>query len=173
MTIAASERLAFSITGSPGTYALLLGSGISSAAMIPTGWRITEDLIKRIARMRGAEEEASESPTAWYSNEFKQEPSYSALVAELGNTRSERQSILDGYIEPSEQDLEQGWKLPKSAHKAIAKMAKLGVIRVVITTNFDRLLENALVEEQVPYWLRNKCRMRSSARPTTSTECSR
>ena len=151
MSIDSSERLAFSLTGSPGTYALLLGSGISSAAMIPTGWRITEDLIKQIAKMRRAEEAASENPAAWYSNQFKKEPNYSALVEELGNTNSDRQSILDRYIEPDEQDLEQGWKLPTAAHKAVAKLAKLGVIRIIITTNFDRLLENALVEGQVPF----------------------
>ena len=149
MSTNTSERLAFSLTDSPGTYALLLGSGISSAAMIPTGWGITEDLILRIAKMRGAEEAAAANPAAWYSENFQIEPSYSALVEELGTTSSERQSILDQYIEPNEQDLEQGRKQPTPAHKAIAKLAKLGVIRIIITTNFDRLLENALVEEQV------------------------
>ncbi len=150
MSIDPAERLAFSLTDSPGTYALLLGSGISSAAMIPTGWRIIEDLILRIARMRGDEEEASEDPAAWYSEHFQREPSYSDLVEELGHTNAERQGILDRYIEPDEQDRENGSKQPTAAHKAIAKMAKMGVIRIIITTNFDRLLENALAEQQVP-----------------------
>ena len=149
MSIDPAERLAFSLTDSPRTYALLLGSGISSAAMIPTGWRITEDLILRIAKMRGAAEAAEQNPATWYYEHFQTEPSYSALVGELGNTSSARQSILDGYIEPNEQDREQGWKQPTPAHRAIAKLVKLGVVRIIITTNFDRLLENALVEEQV------------------------
>ena len=150
MTITASERLAFALTDRPGTYALLLGSGISSAAMIPTGWQITESLILQIAALRGDEAAAAVSPAAWYSEHFQQEPSYSTLVEELGSTASERQSILDRYIEANEQDQDQGWKQQTPAHKAIAKLAKLGIIRIIITTNFDRLLENALAEEQVP-----------------------
>ena len=36
-------KLAFTIHSSPGIYALLLGSGISRDAGIPTGWMITLD----------------------------------------------------------------------------------------------------------------------------------
>jgi hypothetical protein len=39
--------LAFSIFENKGVYALLLGSGLSSAAQIPTGWKITLDLVRR------------------------------------------------------------------------------------------------------------------------------
>ncbi|GAH79535.1 unnamed protein product, partial [marine sediment metagenome] len=42
-------KLAFTMYSSPGVYALLLGSGISRDAGIPTGWEITLDLIKNIA----------------------------------------------------------------------------------------------------------------------------
>lgn len=45
--------LAFSIHENKGTYAVLLGSGLSRAAEIPTGWEITIDLIRRIAEMQG------------------------------------------------------------------------------------------------------------------------
>jgi hypothetical protein len=41
-------QLAFSVYESKGVYALLLGSGLSRAANIPTGWEITLDLIRRI-----------------------------------------------------------------------------------------------------------------------------
>ena len=150
MTITTSERLAFALTDRPGTYALLLGSGISSAAMVPTGWQITESLILRIAALRGDEAAAAVNPAAWYCEHFEQEPSYSTLVEDLGRTASERQTILDRYIEQNEQDREQSWKRQTPAHKAIAKLAKLGIIRIIITTNFDRLLENSLAEEQVP-----------------------
>ncbi len=36
--------LALSIHSGPGTYALLLGSGVSRAAGIPTGWDITGEI---------------------------------------------------------------------------------------------------------------------------------
>ncbi|MDE0305110.1 MAG: hypothetical protein OXI87_09530 [Albidovulum sp.] len=41
--------LAFSIQANPGVYAVLLGSGVSIAAKIPTGWDITLDLIRKLA----------------------------------------------------------------------------------------------------------------------------
>jgi hypothetical protein len=33
--------LAFSVRSGPGTYAILLGSGVSRAAGVPTGWEVT------------------------------------------------------------------------------------------------------------------------------------
>ena len=42
-------KLAFSVQQNSGVYALLIGSGVSRSAGIPTGWEITLDLIKRYA----------------------------------------------------------------------------------------------------------------------------
>ena len=39
----------FAVHNAKGVYALLLGSGISRAANVPTGWEVTLDLIRRIA----------------------------------------------------------------------------------------------------------------------------
>jgi hypothetical protein len=39
--------LAFSVHSGPGTYAILLGSGVSRAAGVPTGWEVTLDLVHR------------------------------------------------------------------------------------------------------------------------------
>ena len=38
---------------------------------------------------------------------------------------------------------------PTKAHKSIAKLAKDGYIRVILTTNFDRLLEMAFESEDI------------------------
>jgi NAD-dependent SIR2 family protein deacetylase len=48
------------------------------------------------------------------------------------------------YFEPNEDDRNRGVKTPTAAHKAIAKLVGAGYIRVIITTNFDRLMEKAL-----------------------------
>lgn len=45
-------RLAFSVQQNKGVYALLVGSGVSSAAGIPTGWGIVLRLIQRLAAAR-------------------------------------------------------------------------------------------------------------------------
>ena len=50
--------LATSMQASPGVNAVLLGSGISSAAGIPTGWQIVEDLILRLARSQDVDLDA-------------------------------------------------------------------------------------------------------------------
>jgi len=50
-------RIAFSVYENKGVFAVLLGSGLSRAAEIPTGWEITLDLIRRVALAQGTEEQ--------------------------------------------------------------------------------------------------------------------
>ena len=61
-------RLAFSLSRTEGTYAVLLGSGISSAAGVLTGWGIAMDLIKQMAISTG--EEAPDDPEDWYQKKI-------------------------------------------------------------------------------------------------------
>jgi hypothetical protein len=91
-------QIAFSIYENKGVFALLLGSGLSRAAEIPTGWEITLDLIRRVARAQGVEEQPDWA--RWYRQETGEEPNYSKLLAELTSSPDERRSILHSYIEP-------------------------------------------------------------------------
>lgn len=139
-------KLAFTIQANKGVYALLLGSGISRSSGIMTGWEITCDLVARYAAAQGIEDHFLE----WYKKTYSQEePNYSEIIGALGKTQQERQSIIEKYIEPSLEDLQQGLRIPTEAHKAIAKLVKDGFIKVVITTNFDRLLEKALSADEI------------------------
>ena len=140
-------QLAFSVYENKGVYNLLLGSGLSRAAGIPTGWEITLDLIRRFALAQGIEEQPDWE--AWYREKTGKDPEYSVLVQELGVSAAERRSILDSYIEPTEEDREEGRKVPTAAHQAIADLVVGGYIRVIVTTNFDRLMENALRERGI------------------------
>ena len=133
--------LAFSIHSNPGVYALLLGSGVSRTAEIPTGWEIILDLIRRLAHLE--EEDCEPNPGEWYREKYDEEPSYSRLLDQLARSPEERNQLLRPYFEPNE-ERERGAKLPTEAHKAIAQLVADGAIRVIITTNFDRLLEQAL-----------------------------
>ena len=56
--------LAFSMQSNRGVYALLLGSGVSRAAEIPTGWDITLDLVRKLACSVG--EECKPDPEQWF-----------------------------------------------------------------------------------------------------------
>lgn len=49
------DSLTFSLHSNKGAYAVLLGSGVSRAAGIPTGWEVVEDLIRRLAKIRSDE----------------------------------------------------------------------------------------------------------------------
>lgn len=140
--IDSQTSLAFTVQENPGVFAVLLGSGVSRAAGIPTGWEITLDLIRRVAMAQQVPERSDWSN--WYSDETGEEPDYSHLLDKLAATPEERRSILHGYIEPTEEDRAASLKQPTAAHRSIADLIRRGYIRVVITTNFDRLLETAL-----------------------------
>lgn len=71
------------------------------------------------------------------------------MLEELVKMPTERVQLMRGFFEPSDEERELGWKNPTKAHQAIAKLAKEGYIRVILTTNFDRLLERALETEGV------------------------
>ena len=137
-------QLAFALFENKGVFAVLLGSGLSRAAEIPTGWEITLDLIRRVALAQGTVEQPDWAK--WYHETTGQEPNYSTLLEELAGSPDERRAILHRYIEPTEEDREEGRKVPTAAHRAIAELVQRGYIRVIVTTNFDRLLESALRE---------------------------
>ena len=163
------ESLAFSMQANPGVYAVLAGSGVSRAAQIPTGWEITLDLVRRLAAQRG--EECARDPEQWYRTTFNTEPDYSVLLGALCRTSTERQQLLRGYIEPSAEEREEGIKQPTAGHHAIAALAAQGFVRVVLTTNFDRLLETALDSADVNPVVLSRPDQVHGALPLIHTHC--
>ncbi len=141
------ESLAMSVEANPGVYALLLGSGVSRSASIPTGWEVVLDLVQKLATMR--DEECGDDPAQWYRERFDVAPGYTTLLEELANTPTERQQLLRSYFEPNDEDREQGLKQPTQAHRAIAKLVAGGHVRVILTTNMDRLVEQAIQDEGI------------------------
>ena len=140
-------KVALSLHNNPGIYALLIGSGISRSAGVPTGWEIVLDLIRKVANMEG--EDPEPEPEAWYQKRFGELPDYGRLLDRLTSTSAERMALLRSYFEPTEEEREQGLKMPTPAHRAIATLVRLGYFRIILTTNFDRLLEKALEDEGV------------------------
>jgi len=138
------SAVAFEVQAAKGVFALLLGSGVSRAAKIPTGWDITLDLVRQMAVLK--DEDAGADPAGWYSATFGKTPDYSELLDRLATTPALRQQVIRPYIEPSDGERARGEKLPTSAHRAIASLMAKGYVRVVLTTNFDQLLEQALAD---------------------------
>lgn len=137
-------KLTFSMQSQKGAYAMLIASGMSMSAGIPTGWGIVCDLIRKIAELY--DEDPGDEPWVWYKNRFEVEPGYSKLLDTLSRTPTERSVIVKKYFEPTEGERVEGKKLPTYSHKAVARLIKKDFIKIIITTNFDRLLEKALMD---------------------------
>ena len=136
--------LASSVHAGPGTFALLVGSGVSREARVLTGWDVTLDLIRRLAA--ALRQDPGEDLIGWYRSHSGGEPDYSSLLEDLAPSREDRRSLLERYFEPTDDERDEGAKIPTAAHRAIADLVKGGYVKVIVTTNFDRLLELALAE---------------------------
>ena len=102
MAIDNFSALTLSVYNNKGVFALLLGSGVSLEAKIMSGWKVTEDLIKKVAVIQG--DIIPGNAYAWYKDKFGCEAEYSNLLEQLGKKPSELESLLRPYFEPSEED---------------------------------------------------------------------
>ncbi len=128
--------LATSMQAAPGVYAVLVGSGMSRAAGVPTGWGVVQDLIRRVATAEGVNPDVlGDSPELWWAQQGRPAPRYDSLLKSVAPTDAMRQALLRSYFEPA---------LPTAGHQALASLCVSGRIRLVITTNFDRLIERAI-----------------------------
>ena len=161
------HSLAFSIKKArPGVYAVLVGSGVSRTAGIPTGWEITLDLIRNLAKLYG--EACDPDPERWYKKKFEKDADYADLLKELAKTPAERQQLLRGYYEPNDRE---GEKKPTAAHRAIAALAAQKFIRIIITTNVDHLVETALRDEGIEPTVLSSPDQIQGALPLIHTRC--
>ena len=163
------HSLAFSIQANRGVYAVLLGSGVSRAARIPTGWEITLDLVRKLAALYG--DVCEPEPERWYLEKFGKAADYSDLLDALAKTPAERQQLLRAYLEPSEAEREEGAKQPTVAHIAIATLVARGFVKVIVTTNFDRLMESALIDAGIVPTILSSPDQVHGALPLIHTQC--
>lgn len=161
--------LAVSIHSNRGVYALLLGSGVSRTSGVPTGWEIVQDLIRRLAHLKN--ESCEPEPEGWYQTTFGRRPDYSEILNEVAKSPAERMQLLRSYFEPTDEEREEGRKLPTPAHRAIAGLVAKGYVRVLITTNFDRLLELALADVGIQPFVISTPDAATGALPLAHSRC--
>ena len=134
--------LATALHAAPGVYAVLVGSGLSSAAGVPTGWQVVQDLIRKIGIAEGVDPATlGEVPEQWWAAQGRPEPRYDSLLAALAPTDAARQALLRRYFETRS---DRSQLQPTVGHHALAALVASGRVRVILTTNFDRLIERAL-----------------------------
>ena len=161
--------LASSVHAGPLMFAVLVGSGISRSAGVPSGTEVTVDLIRRLADAH--QQDAGADPIAWYREQVGDEPDYSTIVAELARSPADRSRLLSSYFEPTSEERQEGLKVPTRAHHAIARLVADGFVRVIVTTNFDRLLEKALSEAGVEPVVVSSPADADAAMPITLSRC--
>ena len=161
--------LASSVHAGPSTFALLLGSGISASSGVLSGWEMTVDLIRRLATLQG--EDPGDDPVSWYRERFGGEPDYSDVLAELAPSQGDRRNLLSLYFEPTDEERDEGLKFPTKAHHAIARLVAGGFVKVIVTTNFDRLLETALTNADVEPSVVSSPSSAAGALPVTHSSC--
>ena len=105
------------------------------------------DLLGKLAASMG--ETGVSDLEGWYVQKYQEAPDYSKILDALAKTPSERQQLLRPYFEPDDQQRQEGLKQPTAAHEAIARLVAQGFIKVIVTTNFDRLIEKALEGEGI------------------------
>lgn len=132
--------LGFAMHSTPGAYVAVFGAGTSKAAGIPAAWEVQQDLLSKLAAALGAE---PADPFAWYRERYGADPNYDTLLDALAQTPDARQQLLRGYFEPDPNDADRS-RRPTAAHDALARLVAQGRIRIVLTTNFDHLVETAL-----------------------------
>ncbi|HHP1053028.1 SIR2 family protein [Bacillus cereus] len=163
--------MGLSMQANKGIYALFLGSGVSYSARIKTGWGIIQDICDHIKTLRSETVEEGESSTDWYNRIYQTEPRYDDLLEMIAPTSAERQGFLEKYFVPTEKEREDGMKTPTQAHRSIAQLVKKGYIKVILTTNFDQLMEQALEFEGVNYQVVHDESSIAGMKPLLHSDC--
>ena len=149
--------------------ALLLGSGISVNAGVPSGKAVTCELIERLAK--SLKQDTHGDPIGWYREHADHEPDYRTLLAEAVPSPADRRNLLSKHFEPRSADGDVDGPMPTRAHRAVARLVADGFVRVIVTTNFDRLLETALTEAGVHAQVIYNAATAESAEPLQHSRC--
>jgi hypothetical protein len=131
--------LTVAVAESPGSYAFLLGSGVSRDSGVPTGAEVFWQTVGALYRLENETEETPDQAQLgdWLEQTERANLNYSGMLELLVPALEDRRAYLAGFFKGHEHG---------ESHHRLAALAARGLIRVFVTTNFDRLLEHALRE---------------------------
>lgn len=124
-------------------FVLFVGAGVSKDAGIPTSWNLmmkTASLLYEIENNEKKESinngtKESINYEEWFLHSNYANMTYPDLIGKIYSTYPDQQDFLQQYL---------GGRNFGKAHELIAELANRGIIRAIITTNFDHYIEDAL-----------------------------
>lgn len=117
---------------------VFLGAGISRTAGIPLAGEIVFDLAKRLRDRDAPEQSDGDDPWEWLKAQpfYDARNPYASVLDAAFSNRTERTQFFEKIIHGA---------VPTKAHLAIAGLMERQVVSLALTTNFDRLMEHAIV----------------------------
>jgi hypothetical protein len=137
MTLDPIVSLSVAIAEAPGSHAFFLGSGISREAGVPTGQQVFWQAAGELHRLEEATDGTPDKKRLrkWLKEAHRDQLGYSDLLELIAPDPANRRDYLAKHFEGRE---------PGKAHQQLASLAEQGEVKVLVTTNFDRLLEHSL-----------------------------
>jgi len=133
--------LAITIAEVNKAYAIFLGSGVSKTVGISTGSEVLWDSKKLLYKLVNEKEPKDKELKDWFEKSEYKDFTYSKILKAICSSQEERRKFLEKYFIGRD---------PTDTHRIIADMVKKGLIKIIITTNFDRLMEKALDDADLP-----------------------
>lgn len=116
-------------------YILFAGAGVSKDAGVATAWDL---MLKTAGLIYAAESDDVDNNInleKWFTQSKYAKLEYAELISRIYPNYPDQQNFLKEYL--TNYDIGQ-------AHHGIAELARRGIIRAIITTNFDHFIEKAL-----------------------------
>lgn len=130
-------KLAASALPGERKYILFAGAGVSKDASIPTSWDLMLKTAVLLYAVDNPGENAEVDIEKWFLNSRYAQMTYSELIGSIYPHNTDQQQFLSSYLE--------GHEIGQS-HRGIAELVRRGIVRAIITTNFDHYIEKALEE---------------------------
>jgi hypothetical protein len=131
-------KLAASALPGEKKYILFAGAGVSKDAGVATAWDL---MLKTAGLIYAAENDDVDNNIdleKWFTQSAYAGLEFSELMSQIYPNYPDQQNFLKEYLT--------GYDLGQ-AHYGIAELARRGIIRAIITTNFDHFIEKALEEK--------------------------
>lgn len=131
-------RLAATALPGEKKFILFAGAGLSKDVGIPTAWDLMLKTAGLLYVSENQQEDVSIDLQTWFVASKYSQMTYAELIAQIYPNYPDQQQFLKKYLTEHKTG---------EAHLLVAELARRGIIRAIVTTNFDHFLEKALEEK--------------------------